>query len=116
MFSTGFKSGDFDGNGRSVMLWDGKLLRDMPPGLIEDEDGVRARRDRQRNFLEMEGHGLAVAKGQNEPGAFSFGRADSAENISRRRPLVAWRRGPDSALRPSPGDLVFLSDPSFVFT
>jgi hypothetical protein len=38
-----------------------QLLLDMPPCLIEDEDGVRATRDRKRKFLEMESHGLAVA-------------------------------------------------------
>src|SRR5271166_3354587 len=62
----------------------------------------------------MQGHGLAVAGGKNEPGAFSFGRADRPENIGRRRPLVARRRRPRSSSRPSAGDLVLLPDPGFV--
>ena len=73
-------------------------------------------RDRKRDFLEMQGHGLAVAGGQDEPGAFSFGRTDGSENIGRRRPLVARRGGPGSAFCPSPSDLVFLPDPGFIFT
>jgi hypothetical protein len=53
-------------------------------------------RERKRDFLEMQGHGLAVAGGQDESGAFSFGRTDGSENIGRRRPLVARRGGPGS--------------------
>jgi hypothetical protein len=62
----------------------------------------------------MQGHGLAVAGGEYEPGAFSFGRADGAENIGRTRPLVVRRRRPCPAFRPSAGDLVFLPDAGFV--
>ena len=52
----------------------------MPPGLIEKNERMRAWCDRKRDF-EMQGHGLAVAGGEDKPGAFSFGRADGAENI-----------------------------------
>ena len=45
MFSTGFNSGDFGGNGRSVMLPGTGSFFEMPPGLIEDEYGVRSGRD-----------------------------------------------------------------------
>src|SRR4249920_994591 len=86
----------------------------MPCGLIEQNERMRSRHDRERDFLEMQGHGLAVARGQHESGAFSFGGADGSENIGRRRPLVARRRGPGSAFRPSPSDLVFLPDPGFI--
>src|ERR1700731_4190524 len=65
------------------------------------------------NFLQMQGHSLAVAGGEYEPGAFSFGRADGSENIGRTRPLVVRRRRPCPAFRPSVGDLVFLPYPSF---
>src|ERR1700681_166471 len=64
----------------------------------------------QRVFLQIEGH----SGGEYEPGAFSFGRADGAENIGRTRPLVVRRRRPCPAFRPSVGDLVFLPYPSFV--
>ncbi len=42
---------------------DGKLRRDMPPGLIEKNERMRAWCDRKRDFFEMQGHGLAVAGG-----------------------------------------------------
>lgn len=96
------------------VVWDGKPPRDMPSRLIKKKDSVRAGRDRKRDFLQMKRHGFTVAGGEYEPGAFSFGRADGAENIGRTRPLVVRRRRPCPAFRPSAGDLVFLPDPSFV--
>ena len=42
-----------------------------------------------RDFLEMQRHGLAVAGGEDTPGAFSFGRANGAEIIGRARPRFA---------------------------
>ena len=42
---------------------DRKLRRDMPPGLIEKNERMRAWCDRKRDFFEMQGHGLAVAGG-----------------------------------------------------
>ena len=44
----------------------------MPPGLIEIEDGVGARRYLGRDFIEVPLHGLGVAAGQNQ------GRTDAA--------------------------------------
>ncbi len=44
----------------------------MPTGLVEEEDGVGARRYLGRDFIQMPLHGLGVAAGQNE------GRADAA--------------------------------------
>src|ERR1700694_4060482 len=45
------------------VVWDGKTLRDMPSRLIKKNDGVRAGRDCKRDFLQMQGHSLAVAGG-----------------------------------------------------
>src|SRR3977135_1321123 len=50
---------------------------------------------------------------EGKPGAFSFGRAEGAENIGRTRPLVVRRRRPCPAFRPSAGDLVFFPFPIF---
>ena len=85
MFSTGLSSGDWQRHEPDV-VWDGKLRRDMPSGLIEKNERVSARRDRKRDFRKMEGHGLGVAGGQDEPGAFSLGRTDRPEDIG---PIVA---------------------------
>jgi len=43
----------------------------MPFCLIEKNERMRSWRDCERDFLEMQGHGLAVARGQHDPGAFS---------------------------------------------
>ena len=45
------------------VVWDGKPLRDMPSRLIKKKDGVRAGRDRKRDFLQMKRHGFTVAGG-----------------------------------------------------
>ena len=45
------------------VVWDEKPLRDMPSRLIKKKHGVRAGRDCKRDFLQMQGHGLAVAGG-----------------------------------------------------
>src|SRR5580704_8446969 len=96
------------------VVWDRKLLRDMPSRPIEKNERVRAGRDRKRDFFQMKRHGLAVAGGEDEPGAFSFGRADGAENIGRTRPLVVRRGGACSTLGPAAGDVVLLPDAGFV--
>jgi hypothetical protein len=57
---------------------------------------------------------LQEARRKNETGAFSLYRADGAGDAGRRRPLAVRRRRPRPALGPSAGDLVFLSDASFV--
>jgi hypothetical protein len=51
----------------------------MPSRLIVKNQGMRGWRDRKRDFLEMQRHVLAVAGGEDKPGAFSFGRANGAE-------------------------------------
>jgi hypothetical protein len=75
---------------------------------------MRSWRDCERDFLKMQGHSLAVARGQDESGPFSLGGADGSEDIGRCRPLVARRRGPGPAFCPSASDLVFLPNPGLV--
>lgn len=86
----------------------------MPSGLIEDENGVRARRDSCGDFFKMQGHRLGVARRQDEGCALAVLRTDRAENIRRSGSLIARRRGPRAAFRLTPGDLVLLADPCFV--
>src|SRR3984893_5803568 len=83
------------------VAWYGQLRRDMPSRLIEEKDGMCAWGDCNRDFLEMQSHGLAVAGGQDKPSAFPFGGADGAENIGRRRPLVVRRRRTRPTLGPA---------------
>ncbi len=53
----------------------------MPSRLIEENDGVFARRDAARDFLKMQVHRLGVADGQNERRALAVLGADRAENV-----------------------------------
>jgi len=63
----------------------------MPSGLIEEQDGVGAGRDVEGDFLEVHVHGLAVAAGHDDAGAFSLGRADRAKDPGRCPALVLGR-------------------------
>jgi hypothetical protein len=53
----------------------------VPPGLIEDDDGVGARADLALDLVEMKLHGLAVAEGQNQCCAGSELRAHGTEQV-----------------------------------
>ena len=86
----------------------------MPAGLIEQQDGVGARRDFGADRLQMLGHGVGVAVGHDEAGALALGRADRAEDIGPFRALVMWRAGPGPAPRPATRQLVLLTDPRFI--
>src|ERR1700726_1198468 len=52
------------------VVWDGKPLRDMPSRLIKKKDGVRAGRDRKRDFVQMKRHGFTVQEGSTSPAPF----------------------------------------------
>jgi len=62
----------------------------------------------------MKVHRLGVAPRQDQAGGFAFCRADGAEDVCRGGTLVARCGGPGSALRPTPGDLVFLADTGLI--
>ena len=93
---------------------DFKRLREVPSGLIDDNDGVGSGCDGGRDFPQMKGHGGGVAFGQDQGRSDAPGRADGAEDIGRAGALVAGCRGARSALRPAPRNLVLLADPGFV--
>src|ERR1700693_5147577 len=82
------------------VVWDRKLLRDMPSRPIEKNERMRAGRDRKRDFFQMKRHGLAVAGGEDEPGAFSIGNR-WRRRYSRCRPLIMRRGGACSTLGPA---------------
>jgi hypothetical protein len=86
----------------------------MPSGLIDQENCMGARRHRERDFLQVQGHGRRVAEGQDKSGALAEGRADCAEQIDRLGPLVVRRRWPRATLGPTAGNFVLLTDPRFV--
>ncbi len=90
------------------------MIGEMPAGLIDDEDGMGAGGDGERDFLQVKVHGVGVAAGQDEARADPSGRTDGAEDIGRTGALILGRRGPRSPFRPAPSDLVLLADPGFV--
>ena len=86
----------------------------MPSGLIEEQDGVCAGRDGSGNLLQVQGHCLCGAAGQDDTGRLALGRTDGTEDVGRLGSLVARGRGTGSALGPAAGDLVLLPDPGLV--
>ena len=60
----------------------------MPAGLVQENEGMRAGRNRLRGLVQMQGHALGGAAGQNQAGALALLRADRAEDVGRGGPLV----------------------------
>ena len=72
MFSTGFNSGALAGSGMRVMLCGTtSFLRLMPARLIHQDKGMRPGRDRLRDLVQVQGHALGRAAGQNQARAFA---------------------------------------------
>jgi len=94
--------------------WHGQPGRAVPAGLIEHQDGVAARIDREADLLQVLGHGLGVAPGHDEAGAFALGRADRAEDVGPFGSLIVGRSRASSAPRPAAGDPVLLADSGLV--
>lgn len=59
-------------------------------------------------------HGVGVAVGHDQAGAFTLGRADCAEYVGPLGALVVCGPRPGSASGPPAGDLIFLADPGFI--
>ena len=89
-------------------------VRHMPAGLIDQQHGVRARRNLSCDFGEMQTHRLDVASGQDEARGLAFLRTDRAEDIGRGGALIMRRGRSRATFRPAPRDLVFLPYPRFV--
>ena len=113
-FSCGFSSGHFAGNGISVMLGGTMSLPEMPAGLIDEQHGVRARRDLGGDFGQVQVHRFGVAPGQDEGRALAVLGADCAEDISRGGSLIFGSARTRAALGPAAGDLVLLADARLV--
>jgi hypothetical protein len=52
----------------------------MPSGLIEDQDGMRPRRDVEGDLFEVHAHGLAVATGHDDASTLALGGTDGPED------------------------------------
>ena len=86
----------------------------MPAGLIDEQRGVRARRDLGGDFGQVQVHRLDVASGHDEGCALAVLGADRAEDIGGDRSLIFGSARARAALGPSAGDLVLLADARLV--
>lgn len=86
----------------------------MPAGLVEDDDGMGAFFDGQRDLGQMQGHSIGVTAGQDQARGLAFAWADGAEEPSRTGALVTGCRGPAATLGPAPRDLVLLAHAGFI--
>ena len=66
---------------------------EVPPGLIDNDDGMSTGRDGGGDLLELQHHGDGVAFGQNKGRTGTPARADGAEDIGEAGPLILGRRG-----------------------
>src|SRR4051812_50138711 len=73
-----------------------------------------ARCDGQADLLQMKGHRLGRAAGQDEPGGLALSGTDRTEDVGRLGPLIARGRGTGPAWGPAAGGLVLLPHPSLV--
>lgn len=88
--------------------------RHVPPGLIDDKNGMGVRRHFGADQLQVLRHRMGVGPRHDETGALTLGRADCAKNVSPFGPLVVRRARTGSALCPSSGEFVLLVDPRFI--
>ena len=117
MFSWLLSSGARGGSGRSEIIGGNpELLRAMPAGLIEDENGVRARFDLGGDLVEMKLHGFAVAGRKHEGGTGPALGADRPEQIGRLGALVVYGTRARARAGPAVGQLVLLADAHLVLT
>ena len=86
----------------------------MPTGLVDKQNGVGAGLHGERDFLEMQFHGLRVANGQDETDRRAERGANGAEDIGRGGSLILQGKRSRAAFGPAPRDLVFLTDAGFV--
>ena len=96
------------------VLWNVEFGRHVPASLIDDEDGVSARRHFGADQFQVLCHRMGVGPWHDEPGALPLGGADGSEDVGPFGPLVVRRARTGSALGPSSCEFVLLTDPGFV--
>lgn len=96
------------------VLGDFELGRKMPPGLVEQQYGMRAGLDGVRDLRQMQRHRGGIAARQHKTGCRTARRTNRAKDIGRTGALIVGCGGPRSSLGPSPRDLVLLTDPSLI--
>jgi len=100
------ENGDIGGNDQS--------RRQVPAGLIDEEDGVSSWCDHLGDFGQVQVHRFGVAVRQDQGRALALFWADGTEDVGGGGALVAGRAGTGTALGPAAGDLVLLANTSFI--
>src|SRR3712207_2203705 len=96
------------------VVGDPQLRRDVPARLVSEQHGMRAGRHGLADLLQLRGHGLGVAIGQDQTRTFALLWADRAKDVGPGGALVVRGCGSRAAPGPAPSDLVLLSDAGFV--
>jgi hypothetical protein len=86
----------------------------VPPGLINQQNGVAAGRDLGGDCRQVQGHRLGVAPRQDQAAALAPLGADRTEDVGRGGSLVLGRGRPSATSRPASGDLVLLANTGFM--
>ena len=91
-----------------------QLRGHVPPSLIDEQNGVGAGFHSQRDLLEMQLHGLGVAKWKNQTGRLAERGTDGAEDIGRGGSLTLQGERSRAAFGPASRDFVLLANAGFV--
>lgn len=86
----------------------------MPPGAIEQQDGVSTALDAPTDLIDVELHGEGIGIGQRQAGTFTLCRADGAEQIDVLIALICRLPWPGPTLCPEPDNPVLLADARLV--
>lgn len=86
----------------------------MPPGLIEDQDSVRAGGDSEADLVEVHLHGFGVSVGHRQRSASITRRADCPEQIGAARAQVCDQSRTGASFGPYPGSVRLLPNPHLV--
>jgi hypothetical protein len=86
----------------------------MPPGAIQQQDGMRASRDMAADLNQMQVHRLGIGLRQDKGCAGAARRTDRAEDVGPVIALIARRRRPGALFRPDVGQAALLADACFI--
>src|SRR3954451_21295029 len=86
----------------------------MPARPVHQDEGMRARRDRLGDFVQVQGHALRGAAGENQARALALSRTDGPEDVGRGCPLVLRGGRARAAFGPAPRDRVLLPNPRLI--
>lgn len=91
-----------------------EAAKPMPPGAIQQHDGMGARCDVAADFDQMQVHCFGIGLGQHQGRADATCRTDRAEDIGPVVGLIARRRRPGALFGPDVGQAALLANARFI--